>query len=539
MFTEGQHLHCPGPAGDTKALGVPMESNNTIRGSPEPLKTEEHKPEILEPPVRRSARQPKPSALATQNQDQHQQRDQLLPEIKVAQASKENHARRNPKRKAHETTKRFVELPDRPLEEALAQLCPEDIEAWDGWNEMESEPAFFNVILKDLGVQDVKAQEIFSIDQDSLDMLPLVPHYPLSLCSLTYNGRKPVHGLIFLYRYLSENEQDDIEETSGEVWFANQAKTTPNACATVSLLNIMMNADVKLGSRLEDFKTSTRDLCSALRGHRLSTDPFIRAIHNSFTRRMDQLNADLFLEQEADKAASARSKKRPTPQRKKSATRKIAAVEYAFHFVAYVHDDHSVWELDGLKENPYMIGCMPVEGEDWTSVVQPRIQARMLQNQDSQLSFNLIALCQSPLSSYSNSIARAFAMLHHLKEQMSMSSTSAELISQEKDLLDLDETRLSEFGLTSAKVLSQTIPQSLKDRLRNSSENPEETASIFQQFVIEAKAAIGEYRSEMMAIDEEQQRVKGRKKDYGPALHRWVQSLAEKGVLEDVIKTSS
>lgn len=34
--------------------------------------------------------------------------------------------------------------------------------------------AFFNIILRDLGVKDIKAQEIFTIDQDSLDMLPSV-----------------------------------------------------------------------------------------------------------------------------------------------------------------------------------------------------------------------------------------------------------------------------------------------------------------------------------------------------------------------------
>lgn len=36
----------------------------------------------------------------------------------------------------------------------------------------DQKQAFFNIILRDLGVQNVKAQEIFSIDQDSLDFLP-------------------------------------------------------------------------------------------------------------------------------------------------------------------------------------------------------------------------------------------------------------------------------------------------------------------------------------------------------------------------------
>lgn len=34
--------------------------------------------------------------------------------------------------------------------------------------------AFFNTILRDLGVKDVKTQELFTIDQSSLDLLPYV-----------------------------------------------------------------------------------------------------------------------------------------------------------------------------------------------------------------------------------------------------------------------------------------------------------------------------------------------------------------------------
>lgn len=82
--------------------------------------------------------------------------------------------RRNPKRKASEAASELNHRlnSDQLLDEALAPLSLKDVQEWEGWVELESEPAFFNIILRDLGVCNVKAQEIFTIDQDSLALLP-------------------------------------------------------------------------------------------------------------------------------------------------------------------------------------------------------------------------------------------------------------------------------------------------------------------------------------------------------------------------------
>lgn len=120
-----------------------------------------------------------------------------------------------------------------------------------------------------------------------------------------------------------------------------------------------MNAPgVRLGETLKEFKESTKNLSTALRGHRLSSNPYIRRIHNSLTRRMDHLNADLALENEASEAASKKSKTRYTIKGGKRAQtrRKLKESEYGFHFVAYVPADGYVWELDGLKTKPHRLG---------------------------------------------------------------------------------------------------------------------------------------------------------------------------------------
>ncbi|KAG7417208.1 Ubiquitin carboxyl-terminal hydrolase ubh-4 [Fusarium oxysporum f. sp. rapae] len=432
--------------------------------------------------------------------------------------------RRNPKRKASEAANELNHRlnSDKLLDEALAPLSLKDVEEWEGWVELESEPAFFNIILRDLGVCNVKAQEIFTIDQDSLALLP-----------------QPVYGLIFLFQYLPGLEEESEEQDATGVWFANQ--TTSNACATVAMLNIVMNAEgIDLGEKLRAFKESTKDLNTALRGHQISKNNFIRTIHNSFTRRMDHLNADLYLENEASDAKTSTSKRRPAAKKGKRAPprKKKSNTEYGFHFIAYVPAGGYVWELDGLQYKPHKLDHVPNIG-DWTSVARPQIEGRMLQYEESQLSFNLLALCQSPLTAYSQSIAHAAASLRYLHENTESLPAFKDLISAEKAPLDIEEeSRLSDFNLTKADIINAQVPDALQEKLKRPSFDTQSAYELHQELVVDVKAAMGEYRSELMAISDDEQRVKGRKKDYGPALHKWMKRLAEKGVLEEVIKAT-
>ena len=99
-----------------------------------------------------------------------------------------------------------------------------DLASWPGWCEIESEPvcrpfcpghylttdktqAFFTTILKDIGVRDLRVQEVFGVDDDALAILP-----------------KPVHAVIFLFKYQEDSTAEQIQETKcpSHVWFANQ-----------------------------------------------------------------------------------------------------------------------------------------------------------------------------------------------------------------------------------------------------------------------------------------------------------------------------
>ncbi|OAR00631.1 hypothetical protein LLEC1_02006 [Akanthomyces lecanii] len=428
--------------------------------------------------------------------------------------------RRNPKRKAAAPPQSHV-LPDNLLEEAMKPLTSDDIGEWDGWIELESEPAFFNMILKDLGVKDVKVQELFTLDQDSLDILP-----------------KPVYGLIFLFQYAPSLDDDDAGDVTGPVWFANQ--TTSNACATVALLNIVMNhADIDLGGELEAFKEATAEMSTAVRGYELGRNRFIRKTHNSFARRMDCLNADLFLENEASdlKTGKRAAASRNTSRKKKP--KKRHSNDYGYHFIAYVPSGGSVWELDGLRGNPRRLGRF--DGQYWTNTARPHIEARMLQYEESQLSFNLLSLCQSTFRGYRNSVRAALSAVHFLDARMKTQHGDAysKLVSDDDNELDTDDALLlAEYSLKPEDVFEKFAADSLKSRVSEGNLSASDGASLRHEFVIKARAAMGEYRDEAMVAVLDEERVTARKKDYGSVLHKWISKLAEKGSLEDIVKLS-
>ncbi|KAL6692724.1 hypothetical protein J3F84DRAFT_89197 [Trichoderma pleuroticola] len=438
--------------------------------------------------------------------------------VEASSTSSLNERRRNPKRKAAEAATESLNLPDNMLDEALRPLTSTDIEEWEGWVELESEPAFFNTILQDLGVKDVKVQELFSIDQSWLDTL-----------------LKPIYGLIFLFQYTPDVDEGEGEDETGSLWFANQ--TTNNACATFALLNIVMNApNIELGDKLREFKEETKDLNTVLRGHEVSNNKFMRSIHNSFTRRMDHLNVDLCLE---NAVSDKKSKKAKTKSKaaKKSSKKKKVDDSYGFHFIAYVPVDGYVWELDGLRSKPHRIGPIASHETCWTNIARPQIEGRILQYEESQIAFNLLALCQRPVALHSRSIAQAAASIRLLKDQMKNNSEFADLISGQLPILE-NPADLSEFNLLPSDIENATLPKGMQTEISHAATNIDDAHDLYQRLVVDLKVAIGEHRAEMISLGVDEQRVKDRKKDYGQALHRWVQKLAEKGILEEIIDNS-
>ena len=165
----------------------------------------------------------------------------------------------------------------------------------------------------------------------------------------------------------------------------------------------------------------------------------------------------------------------------------------------------------------------------------------MLQYEESQLAFNLVALCRSPLQQYAMATATARAKIRFLDTTMAARQPEyLQLISADKSRLNVDDpSLLSGIDIHPNDMHKIEVAESLKAKVSQDSFSIKEAYDLRQQLVTDALASMGEYRGEVMSIAEHEQRVTARKKDYGSVLHSWVSKLAEKGVLEDVIKTAS
>ncbi|UNI17385.1 Ubiquitinyl hydrolase 1 [Purpureocillium takamizusanense] len=441
-----------------------------------------------------------------------------------AKAMGKAEVRRNPKRKPTETEpSREPVLPEKPLEEALRPLTDEEKAEWKGWAEVESEPAMFNAILGKLGVQDVRARELFSCDHWGLHDLP-----------------KPVLGMVFLFQYaphLEDDEDDDGDPELDNVWFANQ--TTSNSCASVALLNIVMNADnVDFGPELREFKASTEGLDSAHRGHRIGSNGFIRAAHNSFARRMDQLNADLYLANEAAAAKPRVYKKRATRATKQQQHALAEQVDYGYHFIAYVYAAGFVWELDGMRSKPRKVGPCD-EPSIWTFVAGPRIQERIQQYGTGQNAFSLLAICQQPEKDLRASMASTLAEMNSVRAVMDGNKAFAERAAKVDEANGFAaEINLSEFQLSQRDIDNAAVSGSFKAQLSEPNADVDITTKVYESLVGKLSTTMFSYRQENAARQEEAQIVERHTRDYSQGMHLWLSKLAEKGVLEQLAEES-
>jgi ubiquitin carboxyl-terminal hydrolase L5 len=65
----------------------------------------------------------------------------------------------------------------------------------------------------------------------------------------------------------------------------NHSQTISNACASIALLNIVMNIrGIDLGPTLEQLRSFSMPLTPALRGYVVGNHDYLRKIHNSFSR---------------------------------------------------------------------------------------------------------------------------------------------------------------------------------------------------------------------------------------------------------------
>ncbi|KAL1995365.1 hypothetical protein VTN49DRAFT_1552 [Thermomyces lanuginosus] len=373
--------------------------------------------------------------------------------------------------------------------------------SWKGFCEIESEPALFNVMLREFGVKNVKVQEVVSLDDSMLQLLP-----------------KPVYGLIFLFRWREDDPGKQEAICPDGLWFANQ--TAPNACASVALLNIVNNVDdIDLGDQLRNFKEFTMPFTPALRGDAVANFEFVKRIHNSFARNMDILNTDLQLKNEATAPRKYRSKK----QQEESA-------DAAFHFIAFVPALGQIWKFDGLERQPQNLG--PYSGSDWLELVKPEIIARMMAYEEDQIEFSVLGLVKDPLINHVNDLAANIKLIQALRDRLSklLAGDAAPALLREDELLEPDAS----YNLTQDDIDRASVPDDRAKRLESIG-----TDELLKEYtdLREAQRAIrASIKEELQSRQMDEEYAEGRRHDYTAAITLWARMLARKGVIRELVE---
>ncbi|XP_064649694.1 ubiquitin carboxyl-terminal hydrolase isozyme L5-like isoform X2 [Lineus longissimus] len=224
------------------------------------------------------------------------------------------------------------------------------------WCLIESDPGVFTELIKGFGVKGVQVEELWSLDLDNLKNL------------------KPVHGLIFLFKWKADDEpQGSIVQDSRleKLFFAKQVIN--NACATQAILSILLNCqhpDIEIGKTLSSFKDFTQSFDPATKGLTLSNSDTIKEVHNSFSRQQ------MF---EFDQKQSGKD-------------------DDVFHFIGYIPIDGRLYELDGLKDGPVDLGA--IGDKDWLELIKPIIEQRIQKYNVDEIHFNLMAIVSDRKTTY-------------------------------------------------------------------------------------------------------------------------------------------
>ncbi|CAB0008496.1 unnamed protein product [Nesidiocoris tenuis] len=208
------------------------------------------------------------------------------------------------------------------------------------WCLIESDPGVFSELIKEFGCTGVQVEEIWSLDSGQFVDL------------------KPVHGLIFLFKWIADDEPSGsvINDSRLEkIFFAKQSNID---CKILYFLGI---------ARKNFVSTHFCTICAN----------FKKVSRSETIRRQTLYELD--------------NKNAPKD-------------ENVYHFVGYVPIDGRLYELDGLKEGPVDLGLIPPNTE-WTEAIRPVIQKRINKYQEGEIHFNLLAIISDLKIKYEKRLA--------------------------------------------------------------------------------------------------------------------------------------
>jgi len=205
----------------------------------------------------------------------------------------------------------------------------------DEWCTIESDPGVFTQLCEEVGVKGVQFDEIYDLEEGAF---------------LRFDAKR-IYGLVFLFKWQQEATSGGatVDAADHGVFFAQQV--IQNACATQAILSVLLNApaDLDLGPHLKEFKEFTAAIDPEMKGYAISNSEPVRKAHNSFRQQ-----SSFEIVQDKDDTG-----------------------DDAFHFVSYVCHEGKVYELDGLKKGPVLIGEAPPGDCAWAEKAREEVKRRI------------------------------------------------------------------------------------------------------------------------------------------------------------------
>eukprot|EP00744_Colponema_vietnamica_P000779 GILI01001355.1.p1 GENE.GILI01001355.1~~GILI01001355.1.p1 ORF type:complete len:308 (+),score=103.67 GILI01001355.1:105-926(+) len=223
------------------------------------------------------------------------------------------------------------------------------------WFPLESNPVVMNQYIRNLGfpTKDYRWHDLLSTEDWALEMIP----QPAIAVMMLF----PIKQKTFEFEYQEEQRiKEEGQLVSENVYFMKQ--TVANACGTVGILHAVMNVTDRVtfaeDSFLSRFLARTRALDSDGRADALQKDDEIEDAHESAVQEGQSEVPDI------DEPIIT-------------------------HFVAFVHRDGHLYELDGRKEFPINHGPSSPDTflKDACAVV-----SKFMQRDPEEVRFTILAL---------------------------------------------------------------------------------------------------------------------------------------------------